>query len=241
MNRLPPPGWYDISLPIHPGMATWPSDPAPELRHLAELRRGDAANVSWVGLGVHAGTHVDAPAHFLAGGATVDALALGDLVGPCTVAHVPGTALVTAANLEALALPVGTCRLLLRTDNSRARPMDGPAGNAPAGAGPGGGTPGHPASETFRRDFCALAEDAARWIVARGIRLVGMDYLSVEAYCPGGDHAVHRTLLQAGVVVLEGLDLGAVPPGEYTLVCLPLRLAGLEGAPARAILLPAGS
>jgi len=239
--RTEPMQWYDVSLPIHTGMPTWPGDPPPEVRHLADLRRGDAANVSWIGLGVHTGTHIDAPAHFLAGGATVDALSLDDLVGPCTVAHVPVEALITATDLDALSLPSGVSRLLLKTANSSCR-TERAAAQHPAAAASHRNCPSRgPVPEAFRRDFVSLAEDGARWIVERGLTLVGIDYLSVEAYQVPSDHSVHHTLLTAGVIVVEGLTLAKVPPGEYILVCLPLKLIGLEGAPARAILLPAGA
>jgi len=206
---------YDISLPIHPGTPTWPSDSPPQIRRLKDLDKGDAVTLSRLELGAHAGTHLDAPAHFIQGGATVETLPLELLIGPCVVAQTAAAPLVTAADLDALSLPPETTRLLLKTGNS-ARWGD---------------------SQGFRSDFIALSPDAARWIVDRGIRLVGVDYLSVEQYNPPREHPVHHTLLAAGVIVVEGLNLADVPPGGYTLVCLPLRVIGVEGAPARAILL----
>ena len=207
---------YDISVPVRPEMPVWPGDPRPEVTQASSLTASDAATVTRLCLGTHTGTHVDAPAHILAGGATMDNLPLDMLVGACYVAETAAWPAITAQDLEALCLPRGTTRLLLKTVNSQ---LWGDQDQA------------------FRRDFAALAPDAASWLVSQGLRLVGVDYLSVEAYDAPADHPVHRTLLAVGVVLLEGLDLRQVPAGSYTLICLPLRIAGVEGAPARAILL----
>ena len=209
---------HDISVTVFPGMPSWPGDPTFESRLVDAIARGEAANVSWIGICAHTGTHVDAPLHFFQDGAAVDSLPLDALVGPCIVAEVPVTGVICAADLAALNLPAGMTRLLLKTPNSslwRSSPT------------------------AFRPDFVALTPDAAAWVVRRGIRLLGVDYLSVEPYPAPREHPVHKTLLGAGVVLLEGIDLSAVQPGGYVLVCLPLKLAGLEGAPARAILLEA--
>jgi arylformamidase len=191
----------DISRPIGPDTPVWPGDPPVVVEPVARLEAGDPAGVSRLALGTHTGTHVDPPAHFIPGGATVDALALDVLVGPAVVADVIAAGPVDRAALESLALPDGTTRLLLKT-----------------GA-----------------DCGALTADGAQWLVDRGVSLVGADTLSIEPETL--DYPVHRTLLGAGVVIVEGLDLRTVTPGPYQLVCLPLRIAGGDGAPARAVLI----
>lgn len=221
--RVPPapggqasPRLHDISVPVFPAMPSWPGDPTFETRLADAIAEGEAANVSWIGMGAHSGTHVDAPLHFFPGGDSVDSLPLDMLVGRCMVAELPTVRTVCAADLNGLDLPVHTERLLLKTSNSALW---------------------HTGNGQFRPDFVGLAPDAAAWIVARGVRLLGMDYLSVEPYPAPREHPVHKTLLRAGVILLEGIDLSEVSPGEYMLVCLPLKVVGLEGAPVRAILL----
>lgn len=208
----------DISLPLAPGIPVWPGDPPLALERVATLA-ADGAEVSRLATGVHVGTHVDAPRHYLADGAGVDSLDLAALIGTAHVVAIDGEGHVDAARLAAAAaagtLPAGAERVLLRTRNTDAR-ADGRADLVP--------------------DFAALAADGAAWLVARGVRLVGIDGPSIA---PWEDLApAHVTLLAAGVVVVEGLDLTAAESGEYTLVCLPLRLVGCDGAPARAVLLP---
>lgn len=213
MNRL-----RDISVPIWPGLATFPGNPAPSVTPVLRRDRGDATNVSLLGLGSHAGTHVDAPAHLFEGTPGVDAVPLEALVGEAlVVACDPPGAHLDAAYLAGLGLSVGTERLLLHTRNSRH--WDDPGA-------------------TYPTDYVALTADGARWLVAHGIRLVGTDGLSIEPFATPG-RPTHQALLRAGVVVVEGLDLRAVPPGRYTLVCLPLRWRDGDGGPARAILIDA--
>jgi arylformamidase len=197
----------DISMPITSETPVWPGDPPVLIEPVARIAAGDPADVSRLTLGTHTGTHVDPPAHFLPGGVTVDALPLDVLVGPAVVADVAVPGPVDAGVLDALAVPTGTTRLLLRTGRA-------------AGA---------------------VTADGARWLVERGVHLVGADTLSIE---PATDHPeerypVHRILLGAGVIIVEGLDLSAVAPGPYELVCLPLRIAGGDGAPARVVLVTA--
>lgn len=192
----------DISLSIDAGMAVWPGDPPVRVEPVSRVEAGDIAAVSRLALGTHTGTHVDPPAHFLAGGATVDELPLDVLVGPAVVADLTGGGPVDAARLAALDLPEGTVRILLKTSAA-------------------GGL---------------VTPDGAAWLVERGLQLVGVDTLSIEP--PSEHYPVHRLLLGAGVIIVEGLDLTAAAPGRYQLACLPLRIAGGDGAPARAVLLP---
>ena len=205
---------HDISLPISPDLPVWPGDPPIALTRVERIADGALANVTRLEMGAHTGTHVDAPDHFLDDGRMVTGLDLAVLTGACLVLHLPDeVGLVTAGELARAGLPDGVQRLLLRTRNSQRWARGEP---------------------TFQTDFTAISADGAAWLVAHGIRLVGVDYLSVAPYAAPLD--THRILLQAGVVVVEGLDLSSVPGGQYDLYCLPLKLAGAEGAPARAIL-----
>ena len=199
----------DISVAVRPGMITYPGDPDVRLERVRSIADGSGYNLSRLDFGLHSGTHVDAPLHFVERGAAADALPLDVLVGRACVVDATGVETeLSAAALAGLALPDGCERVLFKTRNS----------------------------ELWRRgefssDFVSLVEDGAATLVQRGVRLVGIDYLSI------GDEGAHRTLLGAGVVALEGLDLTGVAPGEYLLVCAPLKLAGAEGAPARALLI----
>jgi arylformamidase len=188
----------DVSVPVRPGMVTYPGDPEVLLERVSSIAEGSIANISRLDFGVHTGTHVDAPVHFHDGAPGAEALPLDVLVGPCVVVD----------GLEATAVPRGAERVLFKTPNSRLWERD-----------------------EFVDDFVKLDGDSARALVASGVRLVGIDYLSV------GDEEAHHVLLEAGVVAVEGLDLRGVEPGRYRLVCAPLKLVGSDGAPARVLLL----
>jgi arylformamidase len=205
---------YDISLPISDSLAVWPKDPAVRITQPRHFDMGDHAIVSHLDLSAHTGTHVDAPRHFIPGAATLDQIALERFVGPALVVHVPDADLLTYDVLNALSIAPGTERVLFRTRNSDYWAES---------------------TATFHADFVAFDESGAQWLIERGVRLVGIDYLSVAPYNDTGP--THRALLGAGVIPLEGLDLSGIEPGFYHLVCLPLRLHGIEGAPARAILI----
>lgn len=196
----------------------WPGDPSLEIRRFLDMGRGDAVNASSLRCSVHAGTHVDAPVHHVAGGVGADELPLEALIGPAVVADLTARREIGPADLDRLGLSADTKRLLFKTDNSEIWSHE---------------------PEEFRREFVALTTSAAGWIVRAGIRLVGIDYLSVERF-GASPPLVHRTLLEAGVVILEGLDLRGVRAGRYQLICLPLKLRGLDGAPARAVLVEKG-
>ena len=203
----------DVTVGLWPEMPTYANRPGPTREMAHVMAEGHRSNSSYFHLGSHDGTHVDAPLHFIPDGAPVDRLPLDALVGPAEVVEMPGPGHVTAAALAALDWPAGAERVLFKTRNS-AR-WDEPA---------------------FYEDYAAVAPDAARWLVQRGVRLVGIDYLSIEAYDPAGEAATHTTLLGAGVVIVEGLDLRGVAPGAYTVMCLPLKFLGADGAPARVLL-----
>ena len=206
---------YDITLPISPAMPVWPGDPPVVLERVSSMDAGAHDNVSRLGCSVHTGTHVDAPHHFLNDHRTVDALSLDVLTGPAQVIQIPEDVdLITADILEKAAVPSGTSRLLLKTRNSRLWE--------------------HREKE-FVKDFVGISVDGAEWLVRTGLKLVGIDYLSIAPY----KHSLptHQVLLKPGIVILEGVDLSAVSPGIYNLYCLPLKLVGSDGAPARAILI----
>jgi len=203
---------YDVSVPLRAGMPTYAGEPAPELKFIKLIRRSDSANVSVLSLGSHTGTHVDAPRHFLDGRSTVEAMPIEALVGPVQVIELAERRHITAEDLESAAMPSEATRLLLKTPNSRFWNDD-----------------------EFHTDFVGLTGDAARWLVERGFVLVGIDYLSIEQF-RSPTHEVHKTLLEAGAVIVEGLDLRNVPAGAYLMACAPLKVVGAEGAPARVFL-----
>lgn len=193
----------DISVPLREGMVTYPGDPVVRMVRAASIAAGDVVNLTRMDFGLHSGTHVDAPAHFIDGASGVDEIPLAALVGPCEVVEAPDL------SRDSVALsPEGAERILFKTPNSELWSRN-----------------------DFAEDFARLDGEAAALLVERGVRLVGVDYLSV------GDEAAHRALLEAGVVPVEGLDLRRVEAGSYDLICLPLRVVGADGAPARAILL----
>jgi arylformamidase len=206
---------YDISLTIRENMVVWPGDPPVCLQRFKKLEDGAHNNVSALAMSVHSGTHIDAPYHFLAEGATAEVLPLELLTGEAQVIHLPDAVdVITEKVLAEAGIQVGCVRLLLRTRNSHfwAQNQTG-----------------------FQPDFAGISPDGAEYLVKRGIRLVGLDYLSIAPYQKS--RPTHEILLKADVIPLEGIDLHAVPAGIYQLYCLPLKLAGSDGAPVRAILI----
>jgi len=199
----------DVSIPIRTRMPIYPANAGVALRRIDAIADGAVANVSAVDLGAHTGTHVDAPNHFLDGAGGVDTVALAPLIGPAVV--VDATAVdktLDAAAVAAAGMPAGAERVLFKTRNSQLWEQD-----------------------EFSEDFVSFDASGARALLDAGVRLVGIDYLSI------GDPGAHRALLGADVAVVEGLDLRAAEPGPYQLVCLPLKLVGSDGGPARAVLL----
>jgi arylformamidase len=199
---------HDISVPIRADMPIYDGNPGVALDRASSIADGDPANVSKLSFGVHTGTHVDAPLHFIDGAPGAEGIPLDALVGPAVVVDATGIDSLGETELESLRIPEGTARVLLKTRNSELWNRD-----------------------DFTRDFLRLDGSGARYVVARGIRTIGIDYLSI------GDREAHRELLGAGVVPVEGLDLRAVEPGEYTFICLPLDVVGSDGGPARAVLI----
>lgn len=203
----------DISIGLTAQIPVWLGSPGFQLERILKLEDDEPANTCWIEMDVHAGTHVDAPWHFIPDGATAETLDLNVLIGPVRVAHLPVADSIRSGDLKTLDLPKGTERLLLRTRNSHLWE----AGES-----------------QFQKNFVALTVDAANWLVDQGIRLIGVDYLSVQRF--GDPPDTHEVLLTAGVIILECLDLSRVTAGCYDLYCLPLKLVGAEGAPKRAVL-----
>ncbi|MFA7692596.1 MAG: cyclase family protein [Candidatus Hydrogenedentales bacterium] len=200
--------WRDISIPLNKNMTTWPGDPPFSLKPAARIAHGDSCNVSEITLSTHTGTHCDAPWHFIEEGATLDTIDLSVFMGEALVLDFSSLPVIRAADLPPTQLPE---RILLKTAQSD-RPTDAP----------------------FDPNFTALEEDAAARLVEDGVRLVGIDTLSIA---PSGKSApVHRALLQAEIVIIEGLRLGGVLPGTYEFLALPLAVDKADGAPCRALL-----
>jgi arylformamidase len=204
---------YDITVPVENGMPVWPGDPAVRLDRVASMAQGAHANVSSLSCGVHVGTHVDAPVHFLDGAPSVEAMPLDALIGRAFVADLRRATKIDAEALDQARIPPRVQRILFRTRNSEFWRRG---------------------EKTFQTGFVAVDASGAEWLVRRKVRLVGVDYLSVAPY--KDSRPTHQILLGAGVVILEGVDLSRVPPGAYQLYCLPMKLVGSDGAPARAVL-----
>ena len=207
---------WDVSVSVAPGMPLWPGDPPLLIERLSGIDHGDACNVSQISCGVHIGTHVDAPLHYVQGAAAVDELPLSALVGPVHVFELaPDVREIGPRELESLEWSSEIARVLFKTRNSSFW-----------------ATPTH----DFHRDFTAFTVEGARWLSARkGLMCVGVDYLSVQLFNDPSPET-HCLLLEGGMALIEGLDLSQVSPGRYGLYCLPIKLVGAEGAPARAIL-----
>lgn len=204
----------DISVGIDTSFPVWPGDPILELEQVSSIQEGEDANVSRLAMSVHSGTHVDAPFHFVDGGKTVEALNLNWLIGAVLVIEVPEEIqAISAAWLKNINIPKGTIRVLFKTSNVKywqEKPL------------------------VFHKDFVALDAEGAAYLVSKGIKLVGIDYFSVASYYDGVP--THQILLKAGIIIVETLNLSNVEPGVYDLVCMPLKLMGCDGAPARCVL-----
>jgi arylformamidase len=202
---------YDATLAIHEKMAVFPGDPPFKKEPVFQIQTGDDFNLTRITMGTHLGTHVDPPAHFIENGATVDQLSLETLVGPCVVADLRGCSQIDRRALEKASI-ADYKRVLMKTDN-------GPL----------------LLESSFHKDYVQLTEDGARYLVERKVCLVGIDYLSIEHHENPGS-PVHHLLLEAGVLVAEGVHLLEIPPGEYEIFCLPLKIKSADGAPARILL-----
>ncbi|HEX5158183.1 MAG TPA: cyclase family protein [Ktedonobacterales bacterium] len=204
--------WIDVSVPLHTGMVHWPDNPPVSIERELNMDRGNVCNVSKMSMGVHTGTHMDAPIHFIHGGIGIDQMPLTASIGRARVIEIGDTVSIKPGELAGHDIQRGE-RILFKTRNS-ARCWQ---------------------SDDFVEDFVYIAHEAAQYLAALGVQTVGVDYLSV-----GGSHVdgpeTHQALLGGGVWIIEGLNLSQVEPGDYDLICLPLRIVGGDGAPARAIL-----
>jgi arylformamidase len=208
---------YDISVSIDPDLPVWEGDPPVIIRSAASIERGDIANISRLEIGAHTGTHIDAPIHFVPGRKGIDRLVLDSLIGPAYVADLTDVkGEVHGRDFDRANIPLGTRRLLCKTINSRLWSKSPPG---------------------FDPDFVGISPDGAQWLIDHGIELVGVDYLGVERFESVGKGApTHHALLENEMIIVEGLDLSEVPAGEYTLMCLPIKIKNSDGAPSRAIL-----
>ena len=205
-------GWMDVSVPLASGMVHWPGDPEVSISRISSMESGDECNVSTISMSAHTGTHMDAPLHYLADGAGLERLPLEAVIGPARVIAIQDPRSVRASELARHRIRRGE-RILFKTHGAAARWKTG----------------------TFDEEYVYISLDAARLLATRGVRVVGVDYLSVGGFREDSAE-IHRTLLGAGTWVVEGLNLGRVEPGRYDMVCLPLRIAGGDGAPARVAL-----
>jgi len=205
---------YDVSLPISPELPIWPGDPTISIERVSKMEEGADVNITRLAIGAHTGTHIDAPWHFLKDGSLIEDISLKVLTGRVYVLDLPAVELITAKVLENAEIPPRTRRIIFKTKNSQLWQHKPPS---------------------FHTDFVAVSADGAEYLVNRGVKLVGIDYFSIAPF----DNLVdtHQILLRAGIVIVEGLDMTEVSQGRYTLYCLPLNLKGVEGAPARAILI----
>ena len=205
---------YDVSVPITNRIPVWPSDPRVKLTPKSHLSRDGSHTVELtsIEMGSHTGTHLDAPSHMVSGGRRLSNIPMEQLVGKATVVELSDVRSIGRQQLANVSLN-GVERVLFKTENSK-----------------------HWQDGTFYEDFVYLEPDGAEFLVGRGVRLVGIDYLSIDKY-KSQSHATHLVLLTKNVVIIEGLDLSRVPPGEYNMVALPLHLKDADGAPTRVILI----
>ena len=212
MPTSPLSDWIDISAPLYPGLPHWPGNTPFDIAKDHDMPRGDHDNVSRISMGVHTGTHIDAPLHFLANGASIDTLPFSAMVGRCRVIEVANEEQITVQELQSHDLEPNE-KLLFKTRNSS---RDWP-------------------KQEFLTDFVYIPHEAAEFLAERKVETVGVDYLSIGGYKKDGAQT-HAALLSAGIWVIEGLNMAGVAPGHYELICLPLLLSGAEAAPARAII-----
>jgi len=204
--------WIDISVPVYNGLVHWPGDPAFDGQRKADMARGDVCNLTKLSMSAHTGTHMDAPLHFVRDGATMDALPIDAVVGEARVIAIDDPAAIQPDELQKHDLQPGE-RVLFKTRNSERLWHDQP----------------------FDEDFVHISAAGAAYLVERGVRTVGIDYLSIGGFKTDGVEC-HQIMLGAGIWVIEGLNLHDITPGKYELACLPMRLRDAEGSPCRAVI-----
>lgn len=204
--------WIDVSIPLRDGMVHWPGDTPYKRNFNMQISKGDLVNLSEITGSVHTGTHMDAPLHFIDNAASIDTMPISVTVGRARVIGIQDREMIRVSELEPHEIAKGE-RILFKTSNSGRLWK----------------------SDSFQENYVYIPPDTAEYLGALQIRLVGVDYLSVGGY-HSGNPETHKNLLGAGIWIIEGLNLENVEPGEYELICLPLKLVGSEGAPARAVL-----
>ena len=208
-------GWIDVSVPLREGMVSWPGDTPFHIERVSDMARGDVYTLSAIAMSGHAATHMDAPLHFIRNGATIDTLPIEATVGPARVIALPRVKMISVDALKPLRIKAGE-RIIFKTGNSRKDRLG-----------------------RFCEDYVAVTPDAAAYLVERRPMTIGIDGPSVGPFHEGIVET-HQHLLGAGIWIIEGLDLSRVSPGSYDLVCLPLKVVGADGAPARVVLRPRG-
>lgn len=204
--------WIDISVNLGPNCTPlFPGTPPVRFEKILSLSKNDHADDTVLHFGIHSGTHLDMPSHFIKGAADIDSIELHKLIGRCLVVDMRGLTIITEKDLEKADIPLDTKRILFKTDNSKLW-----------------------SSSDFYKNFVGISLEASQWLARRQIFLVGNDYLSIQPF--GASNQIHIELLKENIIVLEGLDLSKVDAGYYDLMCLPLKVTGTEGAPARALL-----
>ena len=204
-------GWVDISVELTNGMVHWPDDPPVEIKQILNMKKGDECNLTHLSMAAHAGTHMDAPHHFRQSGTSIDKMPPAAAIGKARVIEIVHKEFITVEEIRPNRIRKGE-RILFKTQNSKTRWANKP----------------------FKKDFVHLSVDAAQFLSDKKVQTIGIDYLSIGGY--GGNVVeVHNVILKAGIWVIEGLDLSKVKPGNYELNCLPIKIAGSDGAPARAL------
>lgn len=205
-------GWIDVSIPVTDGMISWPGDPKVHIKRAIDMEKGAPANVTKLNMGAHTGTHMDAPRHFLNSKAGIDKIPLDNVIGKARVIEIRNKEIITPDDLKPHRIRKGE-RVLFKTDNSKSRWY----------------------SKPFSKKYVSLSLEAARFLAERKIKTLGVDYLSIGSMQSDGAK-IHRVLLKAGIWPIEGLDLSKVEPGDYEMICLPLKIVKSDGSPARALL-----
>ena len=213
-SSLPTSGWIDISVPLSDGMVHWPDDPDVEIKKVLNIKNGDECNLTHVSMAVHAGTHMDAPCHFKQSGISIDKMPLTASIGKARVIEITDSQFINVKEIRPHRIRKGE-RLLFKTKNSKSRWDNKP----------------------FNKNFVHLSIEAAKFLAERKVQTIGIDYLSIGGY-GGNVIEVHEIILKAGIWVIEGLDLSKIESGNYDLVCLPIKITGSDGAPARALVRP---
>ena len=207
-------GWIDISVSLTDSMLHWPDDPPVEIKKVLDMSKGDECNLTHISMAVHAGTHMDAPRHFKKSGSGIDKMPPSAVIGKARVIEIKDDELINVEEIRPHRIKKGE-RILFKTKNSKSKWINKP----------------------FNKKFIHLSTDAASFLAGRKVQMIGVDYLSIGGY-QGNGAEVHDIILKAGIWVVEGLDLTKIEPGEYEIICLPIKIAGSDGAPARAILRP---